>query len=358
MATHVIHGYSAADLTYDPHTGAFTLTSDFYGAEDRLRYEFTDNDAYLDGDKGSGAGFNDQSGTDEIGEDSNQTAQIYDADGDLVAGGRVYSEAYAVLEDDEGNRIYIDRIEIDGEKIGYLSSGPIEPGVAYRVVASENVDDQYGSGDDDDHHGGNTRDTRARYSEFYDVQASDGTQPPVCFASGTLVDTPSGARAVEDLRAGDAILSTDGRPLRIDHLIRHTATAMDMSRRPGHLPVRIETEGAPLEVSAQHRVRVRHPLCEILFGSAAVLVPALCLTVAPGARYGTSRTIHYHHIVCDGHQVLRAQGIACESFLIARACLPCLTASEGRALVRAIHRSGDPIPGAISGWSQREETVD
>ena len=34
--------------------------------------------------------------------------------------------------------------------------------------------------------------------------------PPVCFASGTLIGTPQGMRRVEDLKAGDMVLTADG----------------------------------------------------------------------------------------------------------------------------------------------------
>lgn len=134
----------------------------------------------------------------------------------------------------------------------------------------------------------------------------------VCFAEGTGIATPSGNRAVEDLRANDLLLTRAGvaRPIRWVgrrhiNLIRHG--------HPLHLqPVRILADAfAPGIPSRDLRLSPAHAV--FLDG---VLVPVeLLVNGATILRDTACHTVTYFHIELETHDVLLAEGLAAESYL-------------------------------------------
>jgi hypothetical protein len=139
------------------------------------------------------------------------------------------------------------------------------------------------------------------------------TQIP-CFVAGTLIRTPAGERPVETLAPGDLVATLDhgDRPLRW----------VGVRRVPGdgdHAPVAIRagTFGAHrrLLVSPQHRILVRDPLAELLFGETDVLVAARDLVDGRAVRRAPVAEVTYVHLLFDRHEVVFSEGLATESFL-------------------------------------------
>ncbi len=137
----------------------------------------------------------------------------------------------------------------------------------------------------------------------------------ICFAKGTLIATPGGDTPVEDLRLGDLVLTVDhgAQPL-----VWTGATAQDWSRAPHPAkPVLIKAgslgQGIPtrdLMISPQHRVLLSGP--NDPFG---VFVPAKSLVGLPGVlQMSGCRSVVYHHIMLEQHQVLISNGTPTESF--------------------------------------------
>lgn len=143
-----------------------------------------------------------------------------------------------------------------------------------------------------------------------------------CFAAGTLISTPDGARRVETLRPGDRVLDSDGAAprLRLNMSRRLDARALFMG--PTLRPVRILADalgdGMPrrdLLVSRQHRMLVRSPIVHRMFDRDEVLVSAIRLTGMPGIFVdGTVTDLTYHHLVFDDHTIVLAEGCPSESF--------------------------------------------
>lgn len=142
-----------------------------------------------------------------------------------------------------------------------------------------------------------------------DVPA-DPNQP--CFLSGTLIATPAGEVPVEELRAGDLVLTADGGVEKIRWVGRVT-----LARRfadPLHgLPVRIKAgalgEGLPrrdLLVSPGHAMFLDGVLV-----NAGALVNGV--TILRETR--VAETFQYFHIELDRHALLLAEGAPTESFL-------------------------------------------
>ena len=136
---------------------------------------------------------------------------------------------------------------------------------------------------------------------------------PICVVSGTMVMTPQGGRAVEDIAAGDAVITRDHGI----QVVRWTG-ASRFEAKGTCAPVRFETgvlgNTEPLLVSQQHRVLVEGWQAELLFGEEMVLVPAIHLLNDTDVRLKRGGQVQYHHLLLDEHAVILTNGAWTESF--------------------------------------------
>lgn len=153
------------------------------------------------------------------------------------------------------------------------------------------------------------------------VELSDGTlvsfsniENIICFTPGTLIATPQGARRIEDLTQGDLVLTRDNGPQPLRWVGRRTVPATGR-----FAPVELDRAllpraEAPLLVSPQHRILWSGARAQLMFGTGEVLVAAQHLLDHPGARRRVGGTVTYIHLMFDRHEVIRANGVATESF--------------------------------------------
>lgn len=102
-----------------------------------------------------------------------------------------------------------------------------------------------------------------------------------CFCKGTLIETRRGAVPIEDLDAGDYVLTRGGEYHPIRWIGHSSFDQIDLAAKPGLRPVRI-AKGAlgadlperDLLVSPQHRVLVRSVIAQRMFDTPEVLVSA------------------------------------------------------------------------------------
>lgn len=156
-----------------------------------------------------------------------------------------------------------------------------------------------------------------------------------CFAKGTLISTPDGERAVETLCEGDLIETRDAGPQPILWLRSRTQPLRDADdpQRPVLIAAGALGPGAPcrtLALSPQHRILARGAEGE-------VLMPAKALLARRGVRVARGmREVAYFTILTGRHQILRANGLWCETFYPGRYMLatlpPPLRAELGRSL--------------------------
>ncbi len=133
-----------------------------------------------------------------------------------------------------------------------------------------------------------------------------------CFAAGTRIATARGLVAVEALRVGDRIPTLVGGRLRRVRWIGWRRLAPPRHPRPEEVqPVRIRKDsfgdGVPqrdLLLSPDHAVF-----------SAGVLIPARHLVNGTSIVQEEVEEITYVHVELDRHDVLLAEGLACESYL-------------------------------------------
>ncbi len=145
----------------------------------------------------------------------------------------------------------------------------------------------------------------------------------VCFTSGTLIETGTGPRLIEDLTPGDKVRCADGSfsPLRL--IMRRDIDGFDLFQNPNLYPVRILAgalgAGIPsrdLLVSRQHRLLVRSAIADRMFGQSEVLVSAIRLTALPGIFVDEKvDQVSYFHLVFDDHEIVLAEGAPAESLL-------------------------------------------
>ena len=142
----------------------------------------------------------------------------------------------------------------------------------------------------------------------------------VCFASGTMIDTPHGPRPVEELQVGDRVTVSGGESLPIlwcGHSELHWPGSPD-----NLLPYLIEKgalqNGLPnrdLVVSPQHKLLMAGPEVEGLFGVPEVLAPAKGLAGLRGVRLMRGKkAVTYHHILLERHAIILSEGVPSESF--------------------------------------------
>jgi hypothetical protein len=135
----------------------------------------------------------------------------------------------------------------------------------------------------------------------------------LCLVSGTMIATPDGERAVETLSAGDLVMTASGaaKPVRwLGQSTRSRAFA-DPTRV---FPIRIKAgalgERLPVRdllVSPGHAVLID-----------GVLVQAAALVNGKSVVRETAmpETFTYYHVELDSHDLLVAEGVATESFLM------------------------------------------
>lgn len=159
----------------------------------------------------------------------------------------------------------------------------------------------------------------------------------VCFAAGTLITTKRGPVAVEDLVSGDLVLNKDDeyQPLVLN--MRRDLAQADLEENNKLRPIRISAgalgKGLPkrdLLVSRQHRLMVNSKIAERMFGTTEALIAAVKLTGLPGIFVDRDvKTISYHHLLFDAHEVIFAEDTPAESLFTGAEALKTL-APEAR----------------------------
>lgn len=143
---------------------------------------------------------------------------------------------------------------------------------------------------------------------------------PVCFASGTFIETPTGPMMVDDLRQGDLVMTVDDGPQPLVWVTSstHAWPGSDEKYKPYQIKAGALGDGLPqcdLMVSPQHHILLRGAQCLALFGLSEVIAPAKGLTGLAGVRHMKGKkTVTYHHLLLARHALLLAGGVASESF--------------------------------------------
>ncbi|MEM1161702.1 MAG: Hint domain-containing protein [Pseudomonadota bacterium] len=135
----------------------------------------------------------------------------------------------------------------------------------------------------------------------------------VCFTAGTMIDTPNGEVAIEDLSEGDLVLTRDhgAQPIR-------WIGSKTMPARGKLAPVTIKAgaldNDRDLKVSQLHRMLVTDWRAELMFGEPEVLATAKHLVNGDTIFVAEGGDVEYFHILFDNHEIVTANGAPSESF--------------------------------------------
>ena len=142
-----------------------------------------------------------------------------------------------------------------------------------------------------------------------------------CFTPGTVIQTDRGDVAVEALVAGDFVLTRDNGYQPLCWVGRRDLTAADLAVQPNLNPVLIaagalgiNTPTRDMLVSPQHRMLFATPRAEMMFGEPEVLIAATHLVGQHGILRAKPKGVSYIHIMCERHEIIRANGCWTESY--------------------------------------------
>jgi hypothetical protein len=134
----------------------------------------------------------------------------------------------------------------------------------------------------------------------------------LCFLAGTHVVTPNGSAAVERLKAGDLVLTADGRSLPVRWVGRNTVSTLfaDSLRV---MPVRIRA-GALAENMPVRDLLVS-PDHAMFIDGVLIQAGALVNGVSVIRESNMPKTFVYYHVEVDGHALILAEGAVTETFV-------------------------------------------
>lgn len=128
-----------------------------------------------------------------------------------------------------------------------------------------------------------------------------------CFTQGTMLATPSGSVAVEQVKAGDVLMTADHGPQVVRWVGMRSVTPVQMAQNPTHRPVLIRagalgagTPARDLMVSQQHRILLRSIIVARMTEQPEALVAARHLIGVPGIEtVWPDHPVDYWHVLFD-----------------------------------------------------------
>lgn len=142
-----------------------------------------------------------------------------------------------------------------------------------------------------------------------------------CFTPGTLIETATGSRPVEQIVAGDRVLTRDNGYRTVRWVGVKRVDGAWLASMPKLAPVLIRAgalgparPARDMMVSPQHRMLLTGARAEMLFGEREVLVPAIHLVGQPGVSRAAPQEVTYIHLLFDHHEIVLSDGCWSESF--------------------------------------------
>lgn len=142
-----------------------------------------------------------------------------------------------------------------------------------------------------------------------------GTFGPTCFTPGTMIDVQGGRCAVQDIKAGQMVLTMDNGAQPVCAVLRQTMRAYG-----NFAPIRFEVGSignkTAFMVSPEHRMLIADWRAQLMTGQDEVLVAAKHLINGRDVTRVEGGVVEYIHLLFDKHQIVYGDGCPSES------CLP------------------------------------
>lgn len=159
----------------------------------------------------------------------------------------------------------------------------------------------------------------------------------VCYLWGTMIATPDGQVAVQDLRPGDLVLTLDDGAQPLIWTGMSHISSRDLDLAPNQRPVRVAKgalgNGLPrrdVDISPQHRILIADDEQHEFLISARHLMMAGLPGVSLRPLDGGFDLVH---LACARYQVLLAEGAPMESFFTGRMALRALSIPQRLSLM-------------------------
>jgi hypothetical protein len=138
---------------------------------------------------------------------------------------------------------------------------------------------------------------------------------PACFLPGTGIRTPEGEARIEDLRIGDLVLTVGGEAIPIKWIARQVFRKSGSSWPERVMPIRVARHA--LAHQTPHTDLYLSPGHPIFIGGYLIPVKDLVngISIAPALPDGME-VIEYFQIVLATHEVIFAEGLPAETFLV------------------------------------------
>lgn len=302
MAQYSYIGYDTTAVVFSggPFSGTVSLSGSYDANVNRRIFDVDDTagGTNLGGVADDGVTFDGDRFNDENGDDPDQIGDATSLDGSTVfASGNMYLEQSYILTAPDGSTIDMYRVEVDGLFVGHIVSEPLDPAITYTWTTS-NV-------------------TPTNAPDTTDLAAIIDVP---CFGAGTMILTPDGERAVDNLMVGDHVTTASGEIQKIRWIGRRMILP-PFATDHGLWPVRIskgalgaELPSQDLTVSPNHRMLISSPENELHFGQPDVLVAAKFLVGQDGVAQVTNlASVTYFHLLFEKHEILVSNGVPSES---------------------------------------------
>lgn len=161
-----------------------------------------------------------------------------------------------------------------------------------------------------------------------------------CFAAGTLIDTPIGARPVEMLRPGDLVETLDHGP---QPLLWRGVSKRSGVGREAPILIKAGRLGALRDtlVSPQHRLLLQGPMLSLIVDSNEVFARAKDLVDSDTVRQqDVQGGVLLVHLLFDRHHIIRGDGVLSESYCPGEQTIGSFSEQSKRDLARVMRRSG------------------
>ncbi|SFB14680.1 Hint domain-containing protein [Poseidonocella pacifica] len=237
--------------------------------------------------------------------------------GKLYPAGTVVQNEFGLHQNINGNMVNVYVLRLGNDNVGLIpAAGLPTPHSGARFSPTSSSDSDLANSST-----GSTNET-----SYDDV---------ICFEAKAMIATPNGGVEAQDLRPGDMIDTLDrgAQPLLWTGHQKITFSSSDDKRRPIRIDVDAFGPGLParaLLLSPQHRILLTgRP------GEPDELGPALGFLDLPGvSRVRGRASVTYVHLLLPRHEIIRAEGLASESFFPGPTAMRMLPPSQ-RSAVRA-----------------------
>ncbi|SOH94808.1 Ca2+-binding protein, RTX toxin-related [Monaibacterium marinum] len=164
----------------------------------------------------------------------------------------------------------------------------------------------------------------------------------ICFTPGTMIVTPTGLRKVESLQPGDLVATRDNGIRPLVWVGRRDLRQDEVEAKPQLAPIHIsrgalgpDCPNRDMVVSPQHRILLSGLKLALMTGESEALAPAVGLINGDTVTRCEPGPVSYLHLMCEGHEVIRADGLWTETLFPGDQALSGLT-PEARAEVQEL----------------------